>query len=232
MLGITIGEKHTGRDWGLNLTGIILPMPEPKYNTISIPGFDGSLDLTEFSGRVVYENREGVEFHFSANDGSPEAWLARYSEISNYLHGQRRKVILDTDLGYYYMGRMSINEEKTDYYMSEIVIGGTLEPYKYDLQSSLDDWLWDSFNFVDGVIREYKDIAVDGTLTIIIPGREMPVVPTILVSTPMTVAYKGKNYALKAGSNKIYGISIMLGENTLTFMGTGMVTIEYRGGRL
>ena len=97
MLGITIGEKHTGRDWGLNLTGIILPMPEPKYNTISIPGFDGSLDLTEFSGRVVYENREGVEFHFSVNDGSPGAWLARYSEIAGYLHGKRRKVILDTD---------------------------------------------------------------------------------------------------------------------------------------
>ena len=116
--------------------------------------------------------------------------------------------------------------------MSEIVISGTFEPYKYDLQSSLDDWLWDSFSFADGIIREYKNIAVDGVLTIIIPGREMHAVPVIQSSAAMSVSYKGKSYALSAGSNKIYGISLGPGENQLLFSGTGIVTIEYRGGSL
>ena len=232
MLGITIGDKHTGTDWGLNWIGITLPMPAPKLNTISVPGFDGSIDRTEFSGRIAYENREGAELKFSVNDGSPAAWHARYSAIANYLHGKKRKVILDTDAGFYYIDRLSINEEKTDYFMSQIVISGTFEPYKYELQSSLEDWLWDPFSFEDGIIREYRNLTVNGSLAVIIPGREMLTVPVIQSSTVMSVSNMGKSYEVKAGSNKIYGIKLGPGDNILTFTGNGTVSIDYRGGSL
>ena len=56
--------------------------------------------------------------------------------------------------------------------------------------------------------------------------------PMITVSKDMTVTFEGNTYNLKTGTNKIYEILISEGENTLTFTGTGTVSIDYTGGSL
>ena len=48
----------------------------------------------------------------------------------------------------------------------------------------------------------------------------------------MTITYNGITYSLAAGENKIYSIALGEGEHTLTFEGNGIVSVEYRGGRL
>ena len=106
------------------------------------------------------------------------------------------------------------------------------DPYKYELTAGDEDWLWDPLDFESGVIREYKDLDVAGEYRLIIDGTEKWIIPEIVVSADMTVAFEGKQYSLKAGNNKVYGIVIKEGENVLTFRGAGTVSVKYRGAIL
>ncbi len=46
-LGVTIGEKHTLKDWNIGWTAITLGFPEPKTYELDIQGADRTLDITE-----------------------------------------------------------------------------------------------------------------------------------------------------------------------------------------
>ena len=229
-MNVTIDGKKTYDDWGLKLRSLIISLPEAKVNQVDIPGADGVIDLTDALGEIRYNNRE-IQMIFDISK-PPESWHSLTSTIANYLHGQRRKVIFDTDPGYYYIGRLSLLSEKSDYLTNQITITGDMEPYKYELYGGLDDWLWDSFSFKTGIIRNYKDLEVNGSRTVTIPGRRKPVVPAISSSAAMEVEWKGSRYSLVKGINKIYAISITEGENTLIFYGSGTISIDYRGGIL
>lgn len=204
--------------------------PEIKENEINIPGKDGNIDLTDFFGRVFYKNRL-IQMEFGQiNDR--EDWPRIYSEILNTFHGEKCKIIFDDDPSYYWMGRVSVEEYKRTLRIGKLTIVVNAKPYKYETISSDEDWLWDTFNFKNGIIRDYKNIEVLGTLDFIVDGSPMPVVPEILVNADMQVHFKGKTHTLKAGINKIYDIEILDGQNILSFIGNGVVTIKYRGGSL
>lgn len=230
MNGVRFDDKHSYDDFGLILTSVILPNPEPKTYELEVPGADGSMDLTELFGSVKYHTRT-ISFTFAFSSGHWQRY-ARNSEVANALHGQKMKLILDEDPSYYYIGRVNFKEWKVDKSIGRLEIGVTADPYKYELQSSLEEWLWDPFDFETGIIREYRNIRVDGSLTINIPGRKKPVTPVIISSTAMTVTFDGRQYDLMAGEQKIYGITIMDGDNYLTFKGNGIISIDYRGGIL
>ena len=146
------------------------------------------------------------------------------------------KIILDEDPGFYYIGRVSVNEWKSSEKYSTIVVDAEVDPYKYERFSSLEEWEWDSFNFENGIIRDYKDLEVNGSLSITIEGRRKRIIPEITVSSSdgsgMQVEFEGNTYDLEDGTTRIMNISIKEGANTLNFTGNGTVSIDYRGGRL
>ena len=235
MYGMKIDDKHTYNDWGMKMVSMRIPLPQPKTHIISIPGTDGVLDLTEsVAGRVVYGQRENAQWVFDAS-GNYRGWHELTSEVANYVHGQCRKIILDSDLNYYYIGRLTLDSAKSNEVRHVLTISGTLDPYKYDVASSLGDWLWDPFSFRYGVARNYKDIIIDGSRTVSVPGGSpKPIVPILIASAAMKVEVGGKTYSLSAGRNKIYDIMLGMEEVQLTFSceGTATVTIDYRGGSL
>ena len=62
-LGVTIGEKHTLKDWNLGWTAITLGFPEPKTYEQDVPGADGTLDITEaVTGGDVNKAEHGIIF--------------------------------------------------------------------------------------------------------------------------------------------------------------------------
>lgn len=240
MDGVTFGTKHSYRDWGLLLKSrpVISP-PSPKTVYVDIPGSDGVIDLTEsLTGDVKFDNRT-IKCEFVVLDAR-NRWSDIYSEIMDYLHGQRIKVRLDEDMAYYYEGRLQVNEWKSDKVTSTITIEGDVEPYKMEMFSSLENWEWDSFSFETGVIRDYKNLSVEGSLRIDIPPTRKVVVPIIHVinknaDEAMTVRCGwGETYTLSEGENCILNIKISQKNqyNFLTFTGNGSVSIDYRGGRL
>lgn len=236
MNGVKFGSKHSYDDWGLILKSrpVISP-PSPKTVYVDIPASDGIIDLTEsLTGDVKFENRT-ITCEFNVLDAR-NRWSNIYSEILDFLHGQTMKVILDEDPTYYYTGRLKVNEWKSNKKTSTITIEGTVEPYKLEMFSSLEDWEWDSFNFETGIIRDYGDIRVDDSLTFVIEGRRKAVVPSFIVKsddgTGLKVKFNGTTYNLVDGTNRVLNIIIKNGTNTLYFTGDGTVSIDYRGGRL
>ena len=165
---IYFGEKNTWDDWHLvPETRPVINPPDVKTSYVDIPGGDGSIDLTEaLSGYPSYNNREGSIDFIVVNDmyyqvDTHEEWYVIYSEIMNYLHGRKMYMILEDDRQYYYEGRFAVNEWKSDKNFSRITIDYNVEPYKWNLFSTIDDWLWDPFNFITGVIpSNYRGIEV------------------------------------------------------------------------
>ena len=231
-------RKHSFIDFGIYPKTKGMPDP-PKVQTefIDIPGMDGRLDASQaLDGLVHYENRDYEQEFLIVN---PEVdWHTVYSNLLNFLHGRHMVIIFDDDPLWYYEGRFEVGDPKPDEagYML-VPVKGSLKPYKYNIVSSTDDdWLWDPFDFETGVIREYKDMQIEGRREITIIGSAMPVVPTITVESEngdgMTVAYGGVTYQLADGDNRIPAMSIGPGDHVMTFTGIGLVTIYFREGSL
>lgn len=233
MLGARIGEKHTYRDWNLGWIGVTIDFPEAKTYLVDLPGGNGSIDLTTTltGGDVKYKDRN-ISMEFNLRDEDFIYWADVTTAIADYLHGQRLRIILDIDTTFYYYGRLMLDTEKTDKEESKIVLSGSVDPYKYELYSSLEKWRWDDLSFVNGIIREYKDLKVNGSLEVIIPGRRMPVVPIIECSTAMTVKYNGNTFSLPPGKSRAFDINTHEGNNHLIISGNGNISIDYRGGVL
>lgn len=229
--GVTIGEKHSINDWNLILTRRVISPPEVQTNYIEVPQRDGKIDLTEsLTNLVKYFNRN-IELDFTFKDDIGN-YSTRFSEIQNYCHGKRMQIIFDDDDDNFYIGRIIVEKSEVNEKLGQITIKAECEPYKYDLTSSDEMWLWDPFDFEDGVINEFVDVPVSGTETITLIAKRQVTYPTISVDSPMKVTFDGVQYDLLVGENKMYDILLPEGENELTFNGYGTVTIRYRGGSL
>lgn len=230
---ITFGDKNTWDDWHLipKSRPTVSP-PVVKTNYIEIPGSDGVLDLTTaLAGRPLFKNRTG-SFDFYV-DADFKNWTLLYSEIMAYLQGQKLRMVLEDDPTYYYEGRFSVTNPTSDPNYTMLSITYDVGPYKKDLANTLDEWLWDDFNFETGVIRHYKNLQISGSALIRVVGAMMPTTILIYASNAsMAVTFQGATYNLVKGTNAIADIVIVDGENHLTFTGTGIVSIEYVGGLL
>lgn len=231
MTGATIGDKHTDA-WGLKLLQITVEFPDVKIYKYDIPGGNGALDVTDsLTGGDVKCKERTIQMTFDALGGY-SSWHALVSDIAGCLHGRRLKIILDTDPSFYYIGRLSVDTEKSNAVTHRIVITGTVDPYKYETTSSTEDWLWDTFNFEDGIIRDYRNIEINGEYTLIVPGRRKRVIPVFTCTAPLTVTYNGQSYDLPVGERKVTNIALGEGNHELIFRGHGVVTVEYRGASL
>ena len=232
MIGVKFDSKHSYDDFGLILSSKSVPLPKPKTESVTVPGSDGELDLSTAltDGEVKFNNRT-LTFKFSLLTKS-RTWEGIKSAISNYLHGKKMKIILDADKAFYYVGRCTVDPFSESKKGATMTIKVDAEPYKYDIQDSTEDWVWDSFNFETGIIYNLKEISVTPSTEITIPSRRMKVVPVITVSAAMDVVFNGVTYGLSEGDNRVLNIILSEGENKLTFNGTGTVTIKFRGGSL
>lgn len=232
--GVMLDDRiHTSRDWGLKLISIHLPMPQPKTQLIDIPGGDGNIDLTEINtGRPAYKDRSSLELVFDLMDGGYATWFTKYSRFAAGVHGKKVKMVLDDDPGYYYMVRLELDGEKTNPVYGKITFTGTAEPFKYDLYSSAEEWLWDTFNFETGVIRELKDIAINSANKAIkILGAGIDTAPVFVVAkaSNLKLTHEGRTYVLKVGRNRFPAVRVGERDVILTFSGSGTLTVEYRG---
>lgn len=228
MNGIKFGDKHSFDDFGLYLKEKEIGFPKPKRETVEVEGRDGSLDLS-LTDDVKFENRD-LSFTFQTI-GNRRSFLSIMSEISNAVHGLNLKVILDDDKGYYYEGNVTVNKFKSDKLLGEIVIDVDAQPYKMEVNGCGDEWEWDTFSFVDGIIHA-ASVTVSGTATVNLINLRKVVYPTFECSSAMTATLNGMTINLKKGTNKAIDFQLKEGSNEVTFKGNGTVAIKYRGGSL
>lgn len=242
--GITIYVEDTGKtyhtvdDWNLGLgNNNYIGDPEMETTYISIPGRDGLIDVSEaISGRRVYKKRElafelgGIHPHWN--------WDATISGMRNNIEGRVCRLTLDNDAEYYWRGRVFIQGFDRFRSLGTFTLAvPNADPYKYDILSSTEPWLWDPFNFETGEIIQQEAHVIVGSDTITIPHGHMPITPDLVVSDKIsgtfTVTFDGTTYELVTGSNKIPAIMVGGDDDVvLTFVGTATVQIVYRGGSL
>lgn len=234
-VGVSFGDAHSYRDWGLKLKQIAIGLPDAKTEYVDVPGMNGSLDLTEAQNGGVKYGMRTLEFTFGVRNCSYQKWSSLISQIAMDIQGIEKRIILDIDSGYYYTGRCAINTEKTNDVTAEIVITCNCEPYKLSVESSEEPWKWDTFSFINGVIRNTKDIVISAASswqTVILVGWKYNDTLKIVSNAAMKVKYRNGTYSISAGENIMYDIVLYEGENELQFQGTGKITLIYRGGML
>lgn len=225
---------HTLDSWGLLQVGPAIVTP-PKVQTkfIEVTGRDGSLDYTTaLDGNVHYESREfGVTLRCVAHRSELQKI---YSKILTFVHGRKLRAICDDDQNYYWEGRFEAKKPKWNkkgYW--EIDITGTVDPYKYNLATTMGDWLWDPFTFETDIAWDYANIEIDEEGEIVVATSSMPTTPIFRLSEPMKMLVNdGMEYDLPKGDSTIPGMVLTDTDTTLTFYGTGTVTIGFRGGSL
>lgn len=170
-------DRNTWESWGLVPNSRpTLPHPSQKTNILQdVQNINGEIDLSwAMVPYPVFGNREG-SFTFIYNPlhqllyNKMKPWTVLYSEISEFIHGKKLRMVLEDDPGYYYEGRFWVDswESNNDGSGSTITISYSVEPYKVSILSSLDEWIWDPFSFYTGTIsseifkmhiaRDYSD---------------------------------------------------------------------------
>ena len=229
---------HTLDDWGCALgNNNYIGDPELETTYISVPGRNGLIDASEaVSGRRIYKKRS-LAFELGAIN-QRLSWDSIISTLRNDVHGRVCRLTLDNDIGYFWKGRVYIEgfDRFRDLGVFKLTVP-TADPYKYDVNSSAEPWLWDPFNFETGIITQTDATVITGSGTVTVTHGHMLTCPTLvvsdLISATFTVTYDGNAFPLVVGTNIIPSI-LVGGENdvTLTFTGSATIQVVYRGGSL
>lgn len=228
---------HTYKDFGLKMYYCNPGTPQIEEHKVQVPFSNRSLRLVEAFGGPFYTERSFTA-KFVMGDKGYQQWDNIRSKIDNLFHGQTIKIVSDLDKGYYYLGTAVFEYEKEYYSESDVVLTCTADPYKYAIRGPQDAWLWDTFSFVNGVIRYIGDrniTAQDNTIKIVAGEMETAVIVTVkqMGTAKMSVSCEGETVELKLGKNRIPDIRVGgKNEKILTFAGTGVVSVYYREGRL
>lgn len=232
--------KNTFREWHLvPKTRPVINPPKARTEYSVIQNTDGVIDFSESLNGVHYDNRTGSwEFAVDHELNTTMSWDEIYEDILRQLHGRKVRVCLQDDPGFYYEGRVFVNEWKSDKYWSEIVLDYDLDPYKYAVHTSGDyDWLFDdavlhknkqlvySRFYVDTV--KYRDFYYTGSESVI-PAIELRSDTKMVVQTHYN--RNNQRVTLKQGKTEYPAIKLTSGHNYLTFYGTGVVSLYYNLG--
>ena len=212
MKGITFGELHSYRDLRLLLNEPEIGAPPVKKKELDIEGADGSLDLTDFFGRPTFGN---VTHKFTFSSVIPRSeHLTLFTQIKNALHGQKLRIVLDDDPGFYYVGRCYVSPYTNEKGVAIISIECECEPYKYK------------------VAKTVVSKAVNGVEVITLTNGKKRAVPEITATAAMTFVFGDGSWAKAAGTFVIPELELMEGSNRVTVTGTGTVTFTWQEGDL
>lgn len=211
---ITFGNT-AAETLGLKLFALSMPPPEPKTSYIDVPGRDGSIDVSALDGFVHYKDRT-ITLSFSYF-GSYSQWFAAVSQLNSLLLGQKLKLTISDDPGYYYFGRFSVSTDKSNPVSGDIVVTGQCSPYKFKTNVTVVE----------------QDIS--GSAEITLTNERMPSTPTITTDAEMQLVWgtSGENkLTLNAGTHRYTGLLLLEGDNEFTVNGTGHIKFEYQEGAL
>lgn len=215
LYGTLFGDVHSDFDLRLIPQSIAVSPAAPKTNLVSIPGGNGSVDLTEALGVGVSYKDRTIKWTFTLYPRTD--WPSKRSEVSNALNGKRMKIVLGDDPEWYYDGRVCVTNHKSSKLYHQISVSATCAPYKRRrMESRVDAELSDEFRYLMCNIGQ------------------MPLVPLITVGQETTIVYGESSFTVSAGTHTIPAL-LMSGTQTIRAKvaeGTGTISITWREGSL
>lgn len=208
--GVKFGDKHSITNWDLLMVSKTIGEAEPKTKEIDIDGSNGKLDLSEWTGVVLYNNRTLI-FNFDIYD-SPSNWWTLKRQITNYLHGRKLKIVLDQDPNYYYYGRCKVTDFSNETTVAHITIECDCDPFVYK--------------------KDITTKTITGTGTLNLTNAKKRVMPTITSTGSMQFTFESKTFTVN-GTLQSPDIVLKEGDNILEVIsGTGTLTVTYQEGEL
>lgn len=214
MVGITIGNKHTYRDWGLRLKGFSVSLPERQKNLLQIPGRNGLIDVSLPEQRMAYTERK-LNFTCDSLDRDFAEWSNLVSEIANYVQDERVPIIPDFDKNYFYEGWVTLKPAKGNKVTSELIFEAKVDPFKLKKEMTVVE----------------KNI--NGVTEIVLHNEKMEVSPILVTDNEVTIKI-GDTFkrTFAAGEYTYPGFVLRKGDTILEIEGTGNIRFEYREGKL
>lgn len=212
MKTVFFGGYNSSTDFGLILSAHTIGKAEPKIETVELPAGNGVIDYTEYFGDVFYKNRP-LTFDFSTIRPTNE-FPELFSQIQDTLHGRKMRISLSDDPTHYYIGRISVNEWKSNGRIGKLTIDVDAEPWKYKLNKTM------------------RVFTVSGSANIVLTNSRKPAVPKITVDSSFSLTIEGSTYALTAGEYTDSRISLKQGNNPIALAGIGTISFEWQEGGL
>lgn len=237
------GESfHSIDNYGIAIANTdYIGTPEQETSYIDVPFRDGLIDASEaISGRIIYKKRP-INIVFKGIKEINQ-WDSIISDIRNRIDGKICKLIFDNDMGYYWIGRVSITDFSRHLEAGLFTLSiSNADPYKYNITDSTEDWLWDEFDFNTGIITTIPMITVNSESNpyiITIPSGQKETVPEFYCYNAENLRINfnygiGDYHIMENGINRFP--QLFVGGETdvdLHFLGKGDVQIIYRERRL
>lgn len=229
---------HSKDDYNLIMTNKQISTPVPETHYVEVPGRNGAIDMSDIiTGTTKFKPRTITLSFFSPKHVAE--WELEATTIRNQICGRSCNIVFDDDLAFKWIGRVTSVECAYEGRNETIQIVAEVDPFKRNVTSSAEPWLWDPFDFDLGIINETADVPISGSGTITITASQQWTNPTVSVTADMTMVFRNsanetttKTLYAADGSVVLYDCIIKEGDNTFTFTGTGNVTINYVGGML
>lgn len=215
--GVIINGVDTLTQYGLcMLADYTIQSPSLRENRITIPGVDGSIDVsTALTGQPVYNDRS-ISFTLFKRTTDEELNEIR-RQLMDLYHGQNVTVQFPFDSEHNFNGKLQFGDMSGCGIIPCVMLANPWRLKTCDTTVTRSD-----------LSTSYK--------TIVLNNSRKPVTPTITCGQRTTIEFKGKTYSI--GENVAYkNLDIVLdpGANELkakVASGTGTISIEYREGSL
>ncbi|TFI60684.1 hypothetical protein CKN86_09620 [Carnobacterium divergens] len=227
--GIFFNGKHSG-EFGLDVLTKQITFPEKIKTLQSIPHSNVVYDFSLVYGTQNYQERTfTIEFNIvDRNLWTREAMYIQWTKVLAWLMEPSQKIPLYDDImkEYYYLGEV---QKKPDFeelrFRGKLTVEFQCYPFRiHELQEGND--IWDTFNFELDIAQIVKhDIKGSKQITLYNIGMSN-LAPVVVATSEMEVQFKGKNYKVLAGENKVTGFYLLPGINEFKVIGNG--TIEFK----
>ena len=225
---------NTWDDWFLiPVSRPSMSMPGAQNKFVEIPGMNGSYDISDYlTPEVTYTDRSG-SFEFLIDNDHAD-WLTIYRNVAMYLHGQRLRMTLNDDPEWYYEGRFTVNEFKSDQKNSRITIDYRVFPFKISIYADFtENILWDRFCFErdqDWSLFWHIELSDNSkSFEIDSYGLKSEVIARLVSGSSVSATFNGTTTTLNSiGTVVSLGKNNRIGGKTLTLSGTGVVDVGWR----
>lgn len=212
---IVLGDYDTSAH-GWTLTGWKLSAVTQKTNYVEKSGGDGSWDLSTVlsDGIPKYKDRT-LTVTLESSEGDRLSREAEIRYMVNLLDGMREDIVLPDDDFHYINGRIHVARNYNDMAHASVTITATCEPWKYSDTET---------------VITVTAAATEQTVPLVNDGR-LAVVPLLKVeggSASVRLVYGSSSLTLSAGSHQWPDLLLTPGLHTLTYSGSGVLTVTYR----
>lgn len=210
---ILFGQYDTaGHGW--TLAGWKLSDPDQKTKYVDKTGGDGAWDWSTVmtDGLPRYKDRS-LTVTLECSEGTRADREELISGMVNQLDGLEWEITLPDHPNHYLEGRLHVAENYSDLAHASVTVKGTCRPWLYKKKQT---------------VVTLPPVTTDQTYNLTNAGR-LALVPALNVSGGnVRLKYAGASIELSAGTYEWPVLLLTPGTHTITYQGTGTLTITYR----